>query len=85
DPTSLDTYAWIMFRKRDFAKAKDYIDTALANNSEDSEELLHHAGDIYFMAGFPDEAVTYWTEALKLDPDNELLQRKVRHKTYFVK
>lgn len=85
DPTSLDTYAWILFKKRDFAKAKDYIDTALANNTEDSEELLHHAGDIYFMAGFPDEAVVYWTDALKLAPDNELLQRKVRHKTYFVK
>lgn len=86
EATSLDTYAWVLFKKGEYAKARDYIDTALANDKDGpSEELLHHAGDIYFMAGDPDKAVDFWTEALKLDPDNELLKRKVTHKTYFYK
>lgn len=81
--TSLDTYAWIMFRKKDFPEALAYIDKALENTDEPSEELYHHAGDIYFMNGEPAAAVDFWEKALELAPDNELLQRKVKHKTYF--
>ncbi|MDE5954551.1 MAG: tetratricopeptide repeat protein [Duncaniella sp.] len=47
--------------------------------------MLAHAGDIHFMDGDPDGALEFWKEALKLAPDNELLERKVKHKTYFFK
>ena len=50
---------------------------------EGTAEVLEHAGDIYFMSGFPKEAVEFWERALRLDPGNELLQRKVSNKTYF--
>lgn len=83
--TSLDTYAWVMFKKTDYARAKVYIDRALENLEEPSAEVLQHAGDIYFMTGDPDGALRFWEQALELDPDNELLQRKVTHKTYFYK
>jgi tetratricopeptide (TPR) repeat protein len=42
-----------------------------------------HAGDIYFWNQQPDKAVEFWKKALDLDPDNELLARKVKYKTYF--
>lgn len=83
DATSLDTYAWVMFRKKNYTEAMAYIDKAIANSEEPSEELYHHAGDIYFMNGEPQKALEFWEKALALDPDNELLQRKVKHKTYF--
>lgn len=83
--TSLDTYAWVMFKKKDYVMAKDYINRALEYEEEPSAELYEHAGDIYFMDGRPDEALEYWEKALDLDPDNELLSRKVKHKTYFYK
>lgn len=87
NPTSLDTYAWVLFKRKDYAKAREIIDRTIELTSEEdmSSDVLEHAGDIYFMDGEPDRAVNYWREALKLDPDNELLQRKVRHKTYFFK
>ncbi len=50
-----------------------------------SADVLEHAGDIYFMDGEPDKAFYFWKEALKLTPDNELLQRKVRNKSYYFK
>ena len=65
--------------------AKQYMKEALEHAEEPSAELYHHAGDIYFMSGDPDTAVDYWNKAIELEPDNELLQRKVRHKTYFYK
>lgn len=80
---SLDTYAWIFFKKKNYEMARKYIDTALKYSEEPSAELNHHAGDVYFMCGEPQKAVEFWKEALKLEPDNELLKKKVKHKTYF--
>lgn len=85
DATSLDTYAWVFFKKGDYGLAKEYIKEALEHADKPSAEIYHHSGDIYFMAGDPDKAIEYWNKAVELEPDNELLQRKVRHKTYFYK
>lgn len=83
--TSLDTYAWVFFKKADYVLAKQYIDAAINHSESPSAEIYHHAGDIYFMSGDPDRALEYWELAIELEPDNELLQRKVKHKTYFYK
>lgn len=90
DPTFLDTYAWVMFRKGNYAKAKEAIDQVLdaqqqLPDDEPSAEVFEHAGDIYFMNSLPDKALEFWKEALALDPANELLKRKVTHKTFFFK
>lgn len=83
--TNLDTYAWVLFKRKDYAKAREIIDVTMAMtlDREASAEILEHAGDIYFMDGEPVKALEFWTKALELDPDNELLKRKVTHKTYF--
>lgn len=83
--TSLDTYAWVLFKRKDYAKAREIIDRTLELSDENSAEILEHAGDIYFMDGDPDGALEFWKEALKLTPDNQLLEKKVKHKTYFFK
>ncbi|MCM1451866.1 MAG: hypothetical protein NC102_06380 [Clostridium sp.] len=117
NPTYMDTYAWVFFRKKDYSMAKNYIDITLnlyglgeakgeeedAPNPTDDEELeeeviseveedvnlipssdvFEHAGDIYFMSGEPAKALDFWKKALELEPDREILQRKVKHKTYF--
>ncbi len=83
--TSMDTYAWVLFKRKDYAKAREIIDRTLSLSDERSEEILEHAGDIYFMDGDPDGALRFWKEALELDPDNPLLAKKVKHKTYFFK
>lgn len=85
DPTSLDTYAWVLFKMKDFKKAREVIDKALKHMQSDSADVLEHAGDIYFMDGDPDKAVGFWQRALSLVPDNQLLKRKVKHKTFFYK
>lgn len=136
-PTYLDTYAWVYFKQKNFAEAKNYIDKALnlaladsitatgevlkfevvaepgetepsfdstegndnstidkidyleeegtqPINTELNADIYEHAGDIYFMYGLPEQAVEYWEMALKLKP-TPLLERKVKHKTYFYK
>ncbi len=107
NPTSttfVDTYAWVLFRKKDYAKAREQIDIALRElgiieaegeeipedelsagetPQEASAEVYDHAGDIYFMTGDHREALGFWQKALELEPDNELIAKKVRHKTIF--
>lgn len=63
DDTSLDTYAWVLFKMKNYTKAKEQIDRTLEVCDEPSAELLEHAGDIYFMNGLPDEALSYWQKA----------------------
>ena len=137
NPTYLDTYAWVYFKKRDYPQAKKYIDLTLKYSTsaspyavdsaavdsvmlpegfvpdsivsdtayidmdgqyaetdmiegEDfdindimSAEVLSHAGDIYFMSGLPEQALVFWERAALIDPDDEMLARKVKYKTYF--
>lgn len=84
--TFLDTYAWILFKLKRYPEALEYQRKAveLATKPEDiSYDLYEHLGDILFMNGEPAEALENWKEALKLNPDDELLRRKVKNKTYF--
>ncbi|MBD5346144.1 MAG: tetratricopeptide repeat protein [Bacteroides sp.] len=87
DTTTLDTYAWVLFKRRDYEKAKEIIDRTLEISNDDgdeiSAEILEHAGDIYFMLREPEQALEFWKKALATDPDSEILKRKVTHKTYF--
>jgi tetratricopeptide (TPR) repeat protein len=83
--TYLDTYAWVFFKKKDYQMALLYIKSALDNDDSPSGDLLDHYGDILFMTGDHEAAVEQWQKALELMPDNELLQRKVKHRTIFFK
>lgn len=84
--TFLDTYAWVLFRQGDYKEARNYQQKAVEiaeQNGEPSAELYSHYGDILFMDKEPDKALEYWSKALELEPDDELLQRKVKQKTFF--
>ena len=80
--TYLDTYAWILFMQKRYEEAMDYITKAVENDSLHSSVILEHAGDINAMNGQIDEAVRLWQEAMKSDPDNKILNRKIRRKKY---
>lgn len=82
--TAVDTYAWIFFKKKDYVKAKEWIDQALKSDDESEQvEILDHAGDIYYMNQLPEEAMDFWQRALKLDPDNAKIKAKIKHRSPF--
>ena len=48
--TYLDTYAWILFEKGNYAEARIYIDNAMKSEGGDkSDVIVEHCGDIYYM------------------------------------
>lgn len=79
--TYLDTYAWVYFKKKDYDMALLYIKNAIDNDDTYSADVLDHYGDILFMKGETDQAVEQWKKALEKDPENELIQRKIKLKT----
>ena len=84
--TYLDTYAWIFFKQGNYSLARIYLQNALDKTKEPSAELFEHYGDILFMLGEVDEAVTYWQKALEAGSESaELLQKKIKHKKYIEK
>ncbi|MDE5836181.1 MAG: tetratricopeptide repeat protein, partial [Paramuribaculum sp.] len=83
--TSLDTYAWVLFKKKEYQRAMEVIEEAMEKTEEASAELHDHAGDIAFMNQNYDRAISEWRKALALEPDNELIAKKVKYKTFFSK
>ena len=77
----IDTYAWVYFAKKDYKMALLYIKRAV--ELDDDNHLLEHYGDILWFNDEKEAAVEQWIKALDMDPDNELLHRKVKDKTYY--
>lgn len=79
-----DTYAWILFKARDFKEAMKYQEIAIEKAGADViGELLDHYGDILFMNGMPEEALEQWKKALELEPDDAKIKKKIDNKAYF--
>ena len=80
--TYLDTYAWILFEKGNYAEARLYIDDAMKSDGGKSDVIVEHCGDIYYMTGDVDKALEYWNQALKIGSKSRTLQEKIRKKKY---
>jgi len=80
--TYLDTYAWILFEKGNYAEARIYIDNAMKNDGEKSDVIVEHCGDIYFMTGDVEGALKYWKKALEMGSESKTLKEKIKKKKY---
>ena len=80
--TYLDTYAWILFEKGNYAEARIYIDNAMKSDDEKSDVIVEHCGDIYYMAGDVDGALSYWKKALEMGSESKTLKQKIEKKKY---
>ena len=81
--TYLDTYAWILFEKGNYAEARIYIYNAMKSEGGDkSDVIVEHCGDIYYMTGDVDGALTYWKKALEMGSESKTLKQKIEKKKY---
>ena len=81
--TYLDTYAWILFEKGNYAEARIYIDNAMkSEGGVKSDVIVEHCGDIYYMTGDVDGALTYWKKALEMGSESKTLKQKIEKKKY---
>lgn len=83
NPTFLDTYAWILFKRKKYAEAMQYINMAVDNDTTKSAVITEHAGDIHAVNGDIEGAIKFWQQALEAGTENDkAIRRKIKLKKY---
>ncbi len=77
-----DTYAWILFKQKDYSGAKLWIEKALTDDKDKSGVKSEHFGDIMFYLGNVDAAVENWKKAKANGDNSPLLERKINERKY---
>jgi tetratricopeptide (TPR) repeat protein len=75
--TYLDTYAWVLFKKKDYQLAKFYMEAAISNSTEENPVLVEHYGDILFFLDEKEKAVQQWKKSLKMGNQSKVLPEKI--------
>jgi tetratricopeptide (TPR) repeat protein len=80
--TYLDTYAWVLFKKKRYLEAKFIIERAIDNSGSGSGTIVEHYGDILYFNGDIDGAVKQWIKAESIGDTTEFIRQKIETKTY---
>jgi tetratricopeptide (TPR) repeat protein len=77
-----DTYAWILFKQKKYADARQWIEKALTHSKDPNAVQTEHYGDIMFYLGNTDAAVQNWKKAKEYGGQSSVLDRKINEKKY---
>ena len=76
-----DTYAWVLFKQKNYKEARTWIEKAIKLNKESATQLEHY-GDILYHLGEQDGAVEQWKLAQSKGEKSEILKKKIYEKKY---
>ena len=79
--TYLDTYAWVLYKMKDYAGAKANLEKALRNTKDAA--VIEHYGDVLYQLGEKDQAVAEWQRAKKAGVGSEFLDRKIKDRKLY--
>ncbi len=74
--TYLDTYAWVLFKKKDYKLAKFYMESAIDKNTEKNAVIIEHYGDILYFLDDKQNAV------MGMGNDSKILKQKIAKGIY---
>ncbi|MBS0218543.1 MAG: tetratricopeptide repeat protein [Proteobacteria bacterium] len=69
----IDSYGWVLYRLGKIDEALPYLRRAYILQKD--PEIATHIGEVLWVQGHRDDALRYFEEARKLEPDNKALQR----------
>lgn len=79
--TYLDTYAWVLYKQKDYSGARAALEKALQTSKDGS--VIEHYGDVLYQLGEKEKAEAAWQRARKIGGTSDLLDRKLKdHKLY---
>lgn len=64
--TYLDTYAWVLFKRKVYSQALYYMKLAMEKTKEPSAVLYEHYGDILYVNGEKEQALEMWKKAKEM-------------------
>lgn len=78
-----DTYAWVLYKQKDYLEAKKWQERALEHGGEKNGTLLEHYGDILFQIGQVEKAFDYWQRAKTTGKHSEFVDKKLADKKMY--
>ena len=81
NPSYLDTYGWVLYKKGDYESAKIYLAKAIANGGDKSPVINEHYADVLYKMGDIKKAVKYWKYAysnFKSERDKKRVLDKIK-------
>jgi tetratricopeptide (TPR) repeat protein len=63
----LDSLGWVLFKKKKFSEAKEYLQKATKSDDGKHVEIFDHLGDVHKALGEKSEATAVWQKALELE------------------
>ena len=76
DPFITDSLAWVEFRMGNHAEALRLLEKAY--KARPDAEIAAHLGEVLWVMGQRDRAVSVWREGLQINPDNDTLVETIR-------
>lgn len=76
DAAIIDSVGWGYYRLGKLDKSAEYLRRAFANNPD--PEIAAHLGEVLWTQGNKDEAKKIWNEAMKANPENDILRSVVK-------
>jgi tetratricopeptide (TPR) repeat protein len=82
-PKFLATQAWIYYRKRNFQKAREVMESSINNGGSEIGYILDKYGDILFQLGDADKALEMWKQAKDKGYNSQILDKKITERKWF--
>lgn len=81
DATYLDTYAWVLYKLKEYSAARKYLETAVALKKD--ADILEHYGDVLYQLGEKELAVEQWQQAKQTGKASALIDKKIKDKKLY--
>jgi len=78
EATFLDTYGWILYKKGEYAKAKEYVQKAIALSGDNADATLYdHLGNICYKLNDAAGAIENWKKAKEKGIEDPIIDKKI--------
>ncbi len=81
NPTYLDTYAWVLYKLKEYQEAKRLLEKAVAVSSDAT--IIEHYGDVLYQLGQRDLALKQWVRANQVGGASEGISKKIKDKKLY--
>lgn len=76
DPFISDSLGWVEFRSGNLAEAARILEVAF--KARPDAEIAAHLGEVWWIMGRRDQAMSVWKEGVQLNPENETLRETLK-------
>ena len=81
-PNFIDTYAWVLFLKGNFAEAEILLKKAISLSANPNGIILEHFGDVLFKLNKTEAAIISWEKAKETGEASKFIEQKILKKYY---